>query len=293
MKKIESEYLEYFNNIDISTYLGEWHTNIENLKEGFINAKPFEHIIIKDFLNKSYAENIYEKFPDKYDDWHKYCNPLEVKYAFDDINQLEPNIKDLFYILSTNQMVDKISQLTGITNLTYDEYLHGAGLHAHPRYGRLNMHLDYEKHPYSGKQRRLNIILYMNKKWNPLWNGATELWDENMSNCIVKSEVNFNTAIIFKTNEISWHGLPEIIMCPEREYRKSIAYYYVSPLENLSKTIKIGDDGSGYRTKATFVKRPHDIEDERVNQLFKIRPYRRIEKEDMNKIWPDWEPKIK
>ena len=44
----------------------------------------------------------------------------------------------------------------------------------------------------------------------------------------------------------------------------------------------------GYRTKATFVKRPQDDEDERMNELYKIRPYRRIEKEDMDKIWPDW-----
>ncbi len=25
-----------------------------------------------------------------------------------------------------------------------------------------------------------------------------------------------------------------------------------------------------------------------MEKLYKIRPYRRIEKEDMNKIWPDW-----
>jgi hypothetical protein len=43
------------------------------------------------------------------------------------------------------------------------------------------------------------------------------LWDEKMENCVVKSEIKFNTAIIFKTNEISWHGVPEVIMCPENE----------------------------------------------------------------------------
>jgi hypothetical protein len=71
--------------------------------------------------------------------------------------------------LSTDQVVDNVRQITKIDNLTYDEYLHGAGLHAHPRYGRLNMHLDYEKHPYNGLQRRINIILYMNKEWDPSW----------------------------------------------------------------------------------------------------------------------------
>jgi hypothetical protein len=53
----------------------------------------------------------------------------------------------------------------------------------------------------------------------------------DMTECVIKSPVVFNTAIIFKTNEISWHGVPEIIKCPENEYRKSIAYYYVSDLD--------------------------------------------------------------
>ncbi len=41
----------------------------------------------------------------------------------------------------------KIRELTGIENLEDDPTLHGAGLHMHPRNGRLMMHLDYEKHP--------------------------------------------------------------------------------------------------------------------------------------------------
>ena len=50
---------------------------------------------------------------------------------------------------------------SALSNLEYDKYLHGAGLHKHPKYGRLNIHLDYEKHPISGKERRLNIILFI------------------------------------------------------------------------------------------------------------------------------------
>lgn len=292
MKKID---LDYFNKINqtnnINTYLGNWVNNLDKLSTQFTNAKPFEHVVIPNFLNEEYANKIYANFPTDLQNWHKYCNPLEVKYAFDDINNLDIDIKKFFYILSTEQVIDKIRQITKIDNLTYDEYLHGAGLHAQPRYGRLNMHLDYEKHPYNGLQRRINIILYMNKNWNPSWNGATELWDEKMENCVIKSEITFNTAIIFKTNEISWHGVPEIIMCPENECRKTLAYYYLSPLESISQDNKIGNDGSGYRTKATFIKRPQDPNDERMEKLYKIRPYRRIEQKDMEEIWPDWKIK--
>lgn len=56
----------------------------------------------------------------------------------------------------------------------------------------------------------------MNKTWDDSWNGQSELWDENMENCIAESPVRFNTAIIFKTNEISWHGVPKKIKMSRR-----------------------------------------------------------------------------
>ena len=288
--KIKNINLININNTNILDYFGEWINNVNELKYNFINDKPFEHIIIPNFLNESYAESIFNKIPTNYDNWHIYNNPIEVKYAYDDINNLDPTIKNIFYLLSTQVMINKICELTNISTLEYDEFLHGAGLHIHPKYGRLNMHLDYEKHPITGKYRRINIILYMSKDWDQSWNGQTELWDKNMNECIVKSPVIFNSAIIFKTNEISWHGLPEIIKCPENIYRKSIAYYYVSKFnDNLLETSeKIGNNGSGFRTKACFIKRPQDEYDERMEQLYKIRPIRRIENEDMKKIWPEW-----
>jgi hypothetical protein len=121
----------------------------------------------------------------------------------------------------------------------------------------------------------------MSKDWKEEWNGHTELWDKDLTNCIVKSPVVFNTAIIFKTNETSWHGLPEEIKCPDDVLRKTIAYYYVSPLDSKPDENRIGNDGSGYRTKATFKKRPQDPEDELKEKLYKIRPLRLITKDDL------------
>ena len=122
----------------------------------------------------------------------------------------------------------------------------------------------------------------MNKDWKEEWNGDTQLWDKNMSKCIVKSHVKFNTAIIFKTNETSWHGLPDPIKCPKNIFRKSIAYYYISSLESKPDNFIIGNDGSGFRTKATFIKRPQDPPDELKEKLYKIRPIRLIQKEDLD-----------
>jgi Rps23 Pro-64 3,4-dihydroxylase Tpa1-like proline 4-hydroxylase len=281
--KIDSNYLEKIKEKDSLKKFGNWINNIDNLREEFLLGKPFENVVIDNFLEETYAEKLYELFPNNnYDKWFKYENPIEVKYAFDDIEELPKELKNYFYYLSSENIKKKISEITNIPNLEYDEYLHGAGLHSHPKYGRLNIHLDYEKHPYSGKERRINIIYFLTKDWNPNWNGANELWGNDSSqHFLKKTEVKFNRAIIFKTNDDSWHGLPDKIMCPENVFRKSLAYYYVSPLNTLKKE-------EDYRKKAKFVKRPEEPFSKNMEELYEIRRNRRITKNDLQLWVPDW-----
>ena len=271
-------------------FFGDWINNVDKLNTQFNNAEPFEHIIIPNFLNEKYAELLHTQFPQDIDssNWHKYYNPIELKYANDNIEHFPEELKQLFYLLSTKEISEKFSKLSNIQDLEHDPYLHGAGLHVHPRDGRLHVHLDYEKHPHLNKERRLNLILYLTKDWKPEWNGDTQLWDKDMTKCIVRSHVQFNSAIIFKTNETSWHGVPENITCPEGMLRKTFAYYYISPLDTPAKNEKIGNDGSGYRTKATFTKRPQDAYCEKIDKLYKIRPYRLIQKTDIKELDIEW-----
>jgi Rps23 Pro-64 3,4-dihydroxylase Tpa1-like proline 4-hydroxylase len=283
-KKIDNKYLWNINLIDkdnICNKFGEWTKNIDSLKKSFQNAEPFEHIVIDNFLSDEYAEEIYNLFPANYENWHKYCNPLEVKFAYDDINSTNEKIKDYFYYLSSNYVVNLIKEITDIQTLEHDEYLHGAGLHSHPRYGRLTIHLDYEKHPISGKERRINIIYFTTKNWEQSWGGANELWDKDVKKCVKKTDVKFNRAIIFKTNEISWHGVHDKIMCPEGIFRKTLAYYYVSKFDTQKNE-------SEYRKKAKFTKVSNDKYDEKMDKLYKIRENRLLTKEDLNEIIPEW-----
>lgn len=287
-EKIEKNLLYKFNSTSHFMKFGNWINNIDILANKYKNALPFEHIIIDNFLNEEYINKIHDEFPNNFDNWHKYHNPIEIKYANDDINNMSENTKSLFYTLCTDEIINIFKKISGIDNLEHDPYVHGAGLHSHPKNGRLNMHLDYEKHPYLEKERRLNIILYLSKDWKEEWNGHTELWDKNMTKCVTKSPVKYNTAIIFKTNETSYHGLPEKIQCPSDIYRKSFAFYYISDIVTEQNSNIIGNDGSGYRTKATFVKRPNDPDYPQLKRLYEIRPLRRIEEKDMKEIWPEW-----
>lgn len=269
------------SNINI---LGNWVNNDLNI----IN-NPFNHIIIDNFLEKDYFNKVTESIPNTINNFWEYMNPLEVKYALDRPEYMTPILFNVFNTLAHSKVINKISNIFGIPDLEYDPYMNGAGLHYQPRNGRLNMHLDYEQHPIlKNKQRRLNIILYLNTHWEKSWNGSTDLWNSDMTKCIIKSYPIPNRAIIFETTENSWHGIPEKILCPEGTYRKTLAFYYISPLTSKMSKDKIGSDKTGYRTKATFVNRPCDPEDDRMKKLYNIRPNRRISKEDMDNIWPEW-----
>ena len=271
-----------------SNLFGEWIN--EKL---IVNKYPFKYIIIDNFLKDNIYDTISSKYPDNIDNnWHVYDNPIEVKYTLDNFENIDIDIKNLFFALSSDNIKDKIGEMFNINNLEYDPYCNGGGLHIYPKYGRLNMHLDYEKHPILNKQRRLNVIYYVNNDWKSEWNGDTQLWDKDVKNCVVKSYPKKNTAIIFETTEDSWHGVPEIINCPNNYYRKTIAYYYISNIENQKNKNKLGANENGYRTKAIFSKTYNDIYDKRMEELYKIRPFRRIEKEDMDKIWPEWRKEI-
>lgn len=284
LKKLDPS-LNLFEENSHLLFFGDWINNIEQLSKTFSTALPFEHIVIDNFLDTNYAKTLLEKFPivDK-KSWHEYMNPIEIKYAFDNISELDPEVRNYFYLLSHHKVVKMIEKLTQFEDLKVDEYLHGAGLHAHPRDGKLNVHLDYEIHPFTGMERKLNIILFLSDNWDPSWNGANELWDKNHTKCITRTHIKFNRAIIFKTTDDSWHGLPTPIQCPESIFRKSIAYYYVS--DKHSKIEK-----KTHRLKAEYIVTDNDITLEHKNALEKlceIRKDRRITNEDIDTITPFW-----
>lgn len=239
--------------------------DIENFRknfQGFKNAKPFPYTVIDNFFQRDIALSLEAEFP-SYDDekWHTYDNPIEVKRVCNNWNVFPPLTYKVFSLLNSVEFIAEISKLTQTKELYCDMGLNGGGWHIHPRGGKLNTHLDYSIHPKLGLERKFNIIIYLNSDWDPSWGGRLGLWEHDEENVapgklIEQVECLFNRAVIFDTTFNSWHGLPEPILAPEGQFRKSIAVYYLTvPATTASK-----------RGKALFAptddqKNDHDILD--------------------------------
>jgi len=261
--------------------LGEWVNNLDYYNDLYKKGKPFEHIIINNFFDDDYIQEISNNFPlptDNDNNWKYYHNPLEHKYSLNNFDNY-PKIKEVFDYLQTEDFIQLLRKITDINNLENDPHLHGAGIHAYPNRGKLDIHLDYNIHPITFKERRINLIIYLNKDWDDAYGGNIQLFDENRNKTDITIKPRFNSAIIFKTCDISYHGLPEPIKCPDNYYRKSIAIYYLSePRENLTK-----------RFKAEYFPQNNQPVNEGLLKLYEIRKNRLITKEDLDNYYPDWE----
>lgn len=258
---------------------GGWVGDCDAVAASFSSAAPFPHVVVRGFLDAATADAVAREFPAMDDPrWFRYHNPIEHKYATPDVDGL-PHTKRLFERMQSPEFLDVVRRVTGIPTLESDPTLHGAGLHFHPRGGKLDVHVDYSLHPKLPKERRVNVILYLNDAWDDAWGGALELWRGTHRGPVARvAEVSptFNTAVIFATDDTSFHGMPRPLTCPDGTGRKSVAMYYVSDPR----------PGATPRYKAEFHPVPGQPVDARLARLYDIRRRRVLRPDD---LWDGWE----
>ena len=121
-------------------------------------------------------------------------------------------------------------------NVLDDPDLVGGGLHQILRGGFLDVHVDFNFHPRTKLHRRMNLLIYMNKEWRESYQGSLELWNMQTRQQIETVAPIFNRAVMFETNEVSYHGHPKPLDCPQNVTRKSLAIYYYTADRESSAT---------------------------------------------------------
>ena len=203
----------------------------EKEKIKYINAKPFPNIELDNFFNSIFLSKILDEFPDlsKLNKSQKYQGKNEVKFSNKNYNEFPSTIKSFIDFLNSNIFLDFLQNLTSIKEkLKSDPQLEGGGLHEIKSGGVLKIHTDFNRHPFLNLDRRVNVLIYLNKNWKDSYGGSLELWSEDMSKCERKISPIFNKMVIFSTTDFSNHGHPNHLNCPIDISRKSIALYYFS-----------------------------------------------------------------
>jgi Rps23 Pro-64 3,4-dihydroxylase Tpa1-like proline 4-hydroxylase len=196
-------------------------------REEYASAQPFPHIVIDNFFPEEVLDNILNEYPKAGDiDWQKFENKSEKKLANKHERYMGDNTRALLYQLNSSTFISFLETLTGINGIIPDPHFEGGGLHQIERGGYLKVHADFNRHTKMRLDRRLNLLLYLNKDWKEEYGGYLELWDTDMTRCEKKILPIFNRFVLFTTTDFTYHGHPEPLTCPEGRTRKSLALYY-------------------------------------------------------------------
>lgn len=211
---------------------------LPSLAFAFQIAQPFKHVVIDGLFNDDFLRRVADEFYPADDvRWQHFENDKEGKLAVSNSEQHLPSLIRMFVReLNAESFLKQIAALTGIKGLIPDPYLGGAGMHCIPRGGKLGIHADFNVHPLMRIDRRLNLLIYLNKDWQESYGGHLELWDREMHQCVQRILPTFNRTVLFLTDDFSFHGHPNPLKCPPGRTRKSIAMYYYTngrPIEEL------------------------------------------------------------
>ena len=195
------------------------------LHETYTQADPFPHIVIPSFLTDDAVRRVATEFPPH--ETGRYSDPqsrLKTGYHLEKIGS--PYIHSVINALNSAAFLEFLRALTGIKGLIPDPYQVGGGLHETRRGGHLSIHADFNMHPSLKLKRRLNLILFLNDDWDETYGGHLELWSKDMQQCCKRVLPELGKAIIFNTDQDSFHGHPDPLTCPESRTRRSLALYY-------------------------------------------------------------------
>ena len=227
----------------LTNYLSDQYKDLNNFilkeKDNYQNAKPFPHTTINNFFDSKYLDKVLNDFPKNLNSLSKNLSDDKELMEWDDINSkkittkkpspamFKEKIHNFLNELNSFYFIDFLQKITGIKErIIPDPYFWGGGMHISKRGGYAKIHADYNIHPKMKLDRRINVLIYLNKDWKEEYGGYLELWNREMTECLQKVSPSFNTVVIFNTNDYTYHGHPDPLLCPENVTRNSIALYY-------------------------------------------------------------------
>jgi Rps23 Pro-64 3,4-dihydroxylase Tpa1-like proline 4-hydroxylase len=199
----------------------------KNRAREYASAEPYPHLVIDDLFDPRILDIIVAEFPNPKDNnWDRHDFTEEIKLQSKHDRNIPQFTRQFLYALNSASFLEFLEELTGIQKLISDPRFEGGGLHQIQSGGKLGIHADFNKHSDYGLDRRLNLLIYLNKNWKDEYGGHFELWNRRMDTMVKKVAPLFNRTVVFTTSRYSYHGHPDPLTCPRDMTRKSLALYY-------------------------------------------------------------------
>ena len=198
------------------------------LHGSYVHADPFPHITLDGLFDDAVLDRVLQEFPTPDAmQWRHFDNSFEKKLGYSHLQSTISNtIRDFLNAMNSFEMLLWLEAVTGIEGLIPDPYFGGGGLHQIEPGGFLKVHADFNVHPKLNLDRRLNMLIYLNRDWKDEYGGHLELWSQDGKECRKRILPTFNRTVIFSTTDTSFHGHPHPLTCPAGMTRKSVSLYY-------------------------------------------------------------------
>ena len=204
------------------------HHDANALRSAYASADPFPHIVLDGLFDDATLDAVLADFPRPEETrWLEFDSPTEKKLGYyHERSQISDRMRAFLDALNGFEMLLWLEALTGIEGLIPDPYFGGGGLHQIEPGGFLKVHADFNVHPKLKIDRRMNMLIYLNRDWREEWGGHLELWDASATSCRKRIAPVFNRTVIFSTTDTSFHGHPHPLQSPAGVTRKSVSLYY-------------------------------------------------------------------
>lgn len=202
--------------------------SIDELRAAYQGAKPFPHLVMDDLFHDPMLNALLPEIEGMQRDQWKNVeqDPRERTLRMRSAVEIGEAGERFLNVVHSAAFLYLLSEITGVWQLLPDPYLQGGGYAAMRRGDYFNVHSDRSVAYDTGLTRRLAMIVFLNKDWQPGYHGQLELWNPDAKKCEVFIDPVFNKTVLFEVAFPNYHGVPIPLECPVDRSRQSFILYY-------------------------------------------------------------------
>ena len=208
-----------------------------SVHEQFVTAKPYPHIVLPNFFTPEIVECLRAETVDSQRLSQTFTDEFQDKKSISTGDALPPFIQALASKFASPAMLNYLEQVTGLRKLIPDPYYNTdyGYYHLTRPGGVLGSHVDHSHHDRLGTPHVLNLVVYLSPDWKHEDGGALGLFDESGKRVVKRVPCDFNTAILFSSSPIAYHGVDPVREgCGRERHSLYFAYYCIAESEKAT-----------------------------------------------------------